>query len=380
LLQIVKDRKKLLVILIIVVVCTAVVSSHPLQLALMEHISLREFYIRMIARGQNLNTSSAEYGNFGSVGNTVSALDALEILEGLDSINQSAVFDYIIGQNETGPVDNPITGGTRSARIKSAYQIVHITVTLERLSEVPDSLMDEIRAVVKEELNRTSDCDWRAFVFETAQLIDETEGLNFSMHEIDILNDLRKHLSLESFEGSPEAVHTIWFDLIAYNELFKMWKDQQNAAGFHLPDDLRNIIAYYILSLWNPEHNGFSQDYQHKLHFTPELWYTYLAVDSYDMISKGLHPIFSDWRHDAFRALVGQQFERLVSFVQARQNRYGLVFRFPDEVDDRVNSLKLHTTYHALAILETIDRLDILNQTVRWPPQPTLIETIVDGF
>jgi len=381
--RILRRWKIITIVLILVSVPIVVFSSHYIQLALMEHITLKEFLVRMVARSQDLNETSPTYGGFGTgvdVWKTVLATDILNILGRLDAIDTEALMQYVIGPNETGPIDKPITAQYKSSKIEAAYQIVHVSSLLGKLDSLPNSLMNQIREVVRTFLNYTTETYddytfwWyaRPLLFETANLIGEGRSINITLQRADIIDNIRKELLWTG--GS--SIHRLWNFAKASNELLlaeypEIPRDTKNV---YLPEEVEFMLEFYVLSSWNNQHCGFNENPSTRSRFdVPDVWETYLAVDLYAMCTFGFG--WGRWETDAFKCEVGSQYEGLINFVKSCQNRYGLFFWSPEQVtnDDK---FELHSTFYVLSLLKEIEQLDFLEQVVRWPPQPTFLESI----
>ena len=352
-------------------------ASHYVQLSLMEHVSLKTFLVRMIASSQNLNTSSPMYGSFFNASwLTMEAVDILNILGALDCVDTDAVMQFLAGPGHAGPVDRPIQYGAKYS-VDSAFLIAHTASVMERLGELPSTLIDKIRETVIANQNSTSrnNLFWRAhrtFLFETARLMNATEYVNSTLQKREILDDIVDRIW-------QEDVFHILHNLRALEELYRIETGHSNIAlEYAMTDATRNMIEFYILSLWDDSRYGFYESVAESSRARAEgrLAATYQAIHSYMELS-GL------WvcpEKDALQMKVGSQFDRVLTFLSKCQNRYGIFFDKPSEASDKANSLEIWPTFNAIMLLDYIDRLDFLNQTVRWPPNPTLIESLTDQF
>ena len=370
-------RGKLVVAGLLTSVLIVFFASHYVQLSLMEHVSLKTFLVRMIASSQNLNTSSLMYGSFFNASWwTMEAVDTLNILGALNHVDTDAVMQFLAGPDQAGPVDRPIQYGSKY-NVKPAFLIAHTASVMERLSELPDTLIDKIRETIIANQNSTSRNNpfWRydrAFLFETARLMNATEYVNSTFQKQEILDDVVDGI----WQDTAGAMYVLQH-LRALRELHRI-ETGYFYIRYQIPDSTRNMVEFYILSLWDDSRYGFYEcpaKSSSKYH-EGSLAATYSAVCSYMELS-GL------WGYpekDALGVKVGFQLDKVLTFLSKCQNRYGIFFDKPSEVSDRANSLQIWPTFNAVMLLDCIGRLDCLNQTARWPPNPTLIERLTDQF
>lgn len=363
--------------LILVSVLVVFFASHYIQLSLAEHISLKTFIVRMIVANQNLNTSSPMYGSFfNSSWHTMEAVDVLNVLGALNSIDTEAVVQFLIGPNQTGPADYPMQYAAKD-NVGSAFFITHTASVIGRLNELPSALVDKVRETIVTNQNSTNkkDPDWpfhRAFVFETARLLNETQYVNSTFQKQEVLDDI---------------VNRIWQDTVGLFDVLQYLRALQelqrietghSIIRYQMPTDTRNMVEFYILSLWDDSRYGFYESLAEASpkYYEGSLQATYSAVRSYMELSGE----WSDSEEDALRNKVGLQFDKVLAFLNRCQNRYGIFFDKPGEVNNKVNSPQIWPTYNAIMLLNLIDHMDFLNHTVRWPPNPTLIESLGDQF
>lgn len=381
--QVLKLSRKLKIITVALILASipiVVFSSHFIQLTLMEHVSLKEFIVRMIAANQNLNVSSPMYGSFyNSSWPTMQAIDVLNALGGFSSIDDDAVLQFLIGPSQTGPVDQPMKSNPEYNEWQ-AFLIVHTASVLGRLEELPGSLIEQITETIRVNQNSTIETpDWRAdraFLFETARLLNETRYINFTLQKQDIIDWIEPVWILSREIGG------IFLDVKALEEISIM---ERGWAMADLPEMTRNFLLFYILSLWDDAHYGFYKNFgeYYPKYYEPTLETTSYAVRAYEKVfGTSRRPFQTPYstEHKPFMRKVGNSYEKLLAFLKTRQNRYGIFFDKTSDVDDKVTSLQLWPAYNAVSILQTIDRLDFLNQTVRWPAQPTFVESLGDRF
>lgn len=369
--------------LAIITIVVGIFSSHYIQLALTEHISLREFIIRTIKANQNLDVNSSMYGSFfNNSWQTLWAIDVLEALQAISSINKSSVLAFLIGSNQTGPADLPLMANA-TRNVYQAFIIVHTACTIGKVSELPASMVDMIKETIRIYQNATYSAEfpwWRVnryFLFETARILSQTRYINFMLQSQDITN------SMESSYYWNREMGGLYFDIKALEELSIM---KNGLALAELPEVTRNFLLLYIASLWSDTHYGFYESFDEvgSRFDEPTLESTSEAVLAYEKVFGTTRRPFEQSavssENKPFIGKVGRNFENLLTFLQRCQNRYGLFFNKPSDVDDSNNSFQLPPTYNAVSILRTIKCLDFLNQTVRWPAQPTLVEAISDLF
>lgn len=369
-------RRKLAVAgLLLVSVLIVFFISHYIQLSLMEHISLKTFIVRMIVASQNLNTSSSMYGSFfNSSWFTMEAADVLNVLGALNLIDTEAVVQFLTGPDQAGPVDRPMQYAPKY-NVDSAFLITHTASVIDRLGELPSTLVDNIRETIIANKNSTSREDpfWsydRAFLYETARLMNETKYVNSTFQKQEVLDDIVD----EIWQDTVGVIHVLQY-LRGLQELHRI-ETGYSYIRYQMPDGTRNMVEFYILSLWDDSRYGFYESIAKSSpkYYEGSLAATYSAVRSYMELS-------GEWGYpekDALKSKVGFQFDKVLTFLSTCQNRYGIFFDKPSEVSDKVNSLQIWPTFNAIMLLNYIDCMDFLNQTVRWPPNPTLIESLSD--
>lgn len=370
--------KALIIALILAFVPIVVISSHHIQLALMEHVSLKEFIVRMIVAKQNLNVSSSMYGSFyNSSWSTMYAIDVLNILNGLSLIDEDAVMQYLIGPNKTGPIDRPMKYAPKNC-IPQAFPIVHTASALNKLDTLPKSLTDKIREMIRAHQNSTSKVSFwqadRTFLFEMARLMNETQYINFTLQKTDIIRDIDGH-----FWQSDRGIRDISMEATALEEIHLM---ETGWARTELPETTKNSVEFYILSLWDDTRYGFYESYRyyHPKYYEPTLEITSHATRAYAKVDYSFYWSPKTAETTAFMRKIGDDYGKLLAFVRKCQNRYGIFFDKPSDVDDKVTSLQIWPAYSAISLLKTIDSLSFLDQMFRWPAQPTFVESIGDRF
>ncbi len=365
-----RRRKLIIAGLLVVLVLTVFFMSHYVQLNLMERVSLKTLIVRMLADSQNLNLSSPLYGSLlGSSWFTMEAVDALSVLGALSFIDAEAVVQFLVGPNQSGPVDRPIWYPSDAVFV--AFIVTHTISALGRLNELPSSLVAKIHEIIIANQNSSSTKDYlwafdRAFFLETARLMNETRYVNSTFQRQEVLDDIVNYIWRDS--GGLSGVLN-WLN--ALQELYRI------GAGYQMPDVTRNMLEFYILSLWDDSRYGFyeSPRLSNPMYYRGSISSTYRAIRSY----MALVGYWDFTEKDALNNKVGYSFEKVLTFLNQCQNRYGILFDTPREVSNKINSLQW-TTPSAIMLLHDIDRMDFLNQTVRWPPNPTLIENLGDRF
>ena len=234
-----RKLKIITVALILASIPIVVFSSHFIQLTLMEHVSLKEFIVRMIAANQNLNVSSPMYGSFyNSSWPTMQAIDVLNALGGFSSIDDDAVLQFLIGPSQTGPVDQPMKSNPEYNEWQ-AFLIVHTASVLGRLEELPGSLIEQITETIRVNQNSTIETsDWRAdraFLFETARLLNETRYINFTLQKQDIIDWIEPVWILSREIGG------IFLDVKALEEISIM---ERGWAMADLPEMTRKFCCF----------------------------------------------------------------------------------------------------------------------------------------
>jgi hypothetical protein len=290
------------------------------------------------------------------------AIDVLSVVGGLDSVNKDAVMQFLMGADESGPAAWPIQyDGLYN--IRTAFVIVHTASVLGRLQELPTSLVGRIEEVMKTNQNSTSHevSFWwvnRPYLFETARLLDKSEYVNLTLQRQDIISDIDEHVFKAHLD---RRIADICLDVKALEGL-QLMETGHRYLGSAVPDTTRYLVEFYILSLWDDVRHGFyeSYSYYYPQHYEPSLWHTSSAVQAYFGIRGGTEL-------DYLRVKVGNQYEKLLSFLETCQNQYGVFFDSPGEVDESRTSLDMWTTYYAVVLLEALDQLDFLDEQVRLP-------------
>lgn len=371
-------RRKLAVAgLLLVSVLTVFFTSHYIQLSLMEHISLKTFIVRMIVASQNLNASSPMYGSFfNSSWFTMEAVDVLNVLGALNLIDAEAMVQFLTGPDQAGPVDRPLQYAAKY-NVDSAFIVTHTASVIDRLGELPSTLVDKIRDTIIANQNSTSreDLFWsydRTFLFETARLMNETRYVNLTFQKQEILDDIVDEIGRDDSDVS----HVLHY-LRALQELHQIETDY-SYIRFQVPEGTRNMIRFYTLSLWDDSRYGFYESLARSSpkYYEGSLAATYSATRSYIEVSGTMY----SEELALMNKLGGYEFGNLFAFLSKCQNRYGIFFDKPSEVSDKVNSLQIWPTFNAIVLLSYMGRMDFLNQTARWPPNPTLIESLNDRF
>lgn len=315
------------------------------------------------------------YGSFfNSSWLTREAVDVLNVLGALNLIDTEAVVEFLTGPDQAGPVDRPMRYAAKY-NVDSAFLITHTASVIGRLGELPSTVFDKIRETIIANQNSTTkeDLSWlyhRTFLFETARLMNETKYVNSSFQSQQVLDDLVERIWWDTF-----GVFDILQCLGALQELQRIETGYSNIR-FLMPDVTRNMVEFYILSLWDDSRYGFYESIARSYpeYYEGSLAATYSAIRSHMELSSG----WTSSEENALKSKVGFQFDRVLTFLSKCQNRYGIFFDKPGEVSDKVNSLQIWPTFNAVMLLNHIDRMDFLNQTVRWPPNPTLIENLRD--
>jgi len=367
----------------IITIVVGIFSSHYIQLALKEHISLREFIIRTIKANQNLDVNSSMYGSFfNNSWQTLWAIDVLEALQAISSINKSSFLAFLVGSNKTGLADLPLMANAKN-NVDRAFIIVHTAYTIGEVSELPASMVDMIKETIRIYQNATYSAEFpwwmidRYFLFETARILNQTRYINFTLQSQDIIN------SMESSYYWNREIGGLYFDVKALEELSIM---KNGLALAELHEVTRNFLLLYVASLWSDTYCGFYESFGElgSRFAEPTLESTSEAVLAYEKVFGTTRRPFEQSavssENKPLIGKVGRNFENLLTFLQRCQNRYGLFFNKPSAVDDSNNSFQLPLTYYAVSILRAIKCLDFLNQTVRWPAQPTIVEAISDLF
>jgi len=375
-----RGRKLAVAGLLVVLVLTVFFMSHYVQLSLMEHVSLKTFIVRMVVASQDLNASSPMYGSFlNSSWFTVYAVDVLNVLGGLGMIDSDALLHFITGPDQAGPVDWPMQLLARY-NVRPAFVVSHVASVIGRLGELPSALVDKIHETIIAHQNSSSKEDeyWpydRTFLFETARLMNETRYVNSTFQKQQILDDIVDEIGGENFE-----LFNLLHPLKALQELHQI-ETGYPYIRYEIPDSTRSMVEFYILSLWDGSRYGFYDSLSRSSlkYYEGSLAATYFAVRSYIELVGDWDYILS---HEKSVLLdkIGAQFENVLTFLSKCQNRYGIFFDTASEVDNKVNSLQIWPTLNAVMLLNYIDHMDFLNQTVRWPPNPTLIESLGDGL
>lgn len=382
-----RRRKLVLVGLLVVLVFTVFFMSHYVQLSLMERVSLRTFIVRMVAASQNLNTSSPMYGSyFNSSVYTVYAVDVLSALGGLGMIDSDALLHFIVGPDQAGPMDWPMQDLARY-NARSAFLVSHVASVIGRLGELPRALVDKIHETIIVHQNSSSKEDdfWqfdRTFLFETARLMNETRYVNSTFQKQQILDDIVDEIGGENFK-----LFNLLHPLKGLQELRRI-EIGQSHIGDWIPASTRNMLEFYILSLWDGSRYGFYDSLytSSPKYYEGSLEATYEAVWSYTEVVEPPWGYYRSSEQIEFQSRVGQQFENVLTFLGKCQNRYGIFFDTHNQVNNTVNSLRMYPiadiweTFSAVMLLNHIGRMDFFNQTVRWPPNPTLIENLGDRF
>jgi len=370
-----RKRKLALAGLILTSMVILVFVSHDIQLSLMEHISLKTFIVRMILQSQNLDGNSSMYGSFfNSSWATMQSIDILNTLDAVSSINATAVMQFLTGPDQIGPADMPMKYEPQY-NIESAFVITHTASALGRLNELPSTLIEEIRETIIARQNSTSmEIDiWdmnRMFLLETARLLNQKQYVNLTLQKEHVLKTIAERIWYGNLFG-------VYFYIKALEEICLM-ESGFSYIRYQMPDVTRSMVEFYILSLWDDTRYGFYEDltYSNPKYYETSLTATYMAIYSYiDLSGEPRHS-----ERDALGDKVGFGYEKLLAFLTKCQNRYGLFFDQPWQVDDRVTSLQIWATYSAVMLLNKIGRMDFLDQTVRWPSQPTFIESLNDQF
>lgn len=360
-----RKLKLIVVSSVIIVVLIIGVSWRYVQLTSVTYVSLEDLVLHSVLENQNLNTSSPMYGSFFNASwSTMQAIDLLAILGGLDSVNKDAAMQFLIGANESGPADRPMQNEARY-NIDPAFIIGHTASVLGRLKELPALLVSKIGEVIKAHQNSTSKevhFWWadRPSLFELARLFNQSAYVELTLQRQDIFDDLDKHVSMTDRELSD-----IYLDVKALEEL-QLIDANHTFVGYVMPDATRHLVQFYILSLWDDVRYGFyaSYSYYYPQYYEPSLWQTSSAVQAYFKVTPS-------WELDYLQVKVGSQYEKLLSFLKKCQNQYGVFFDSPGEIDEShtIDRMSVWSTYYAVALLKTINRLDFLNEKVVSPAQ-----------
>jgi len=306
----------------------------------------------------------------------VEAIDVLNVLGALNLIDAEAIVQFITGLDQAGPVDRPLQYAAMY-NVESAFVVTHTASVIDRLSELPRKLVDKIRETIIAHQNSTSRENWdwsydRTLLFETARLMNETRYVNSTFQKQEILDDI-----VDEIGRDDSVVFHVLHSLKALQELHQI-ETGNSYIRFEVPEATRNMIRFYTLSLWDDSRYGF---YESLARSSPEYYEgslaaTYSAIRSYTEVSGKYY----GEQLALTSRLGGSQFGNVLAFLSKCQNRYGIFFDKPSEVSDKVNSLQIWPTFYAIMLLSYMGRMDFLNQTVRWPPNPTLIEGLNDRF
>ena len=271
--------------LLLVSILIVFFASHYVQLSFMEHISLKTFIVRMIVARQNLNASSSMYGSFfKSSWLTMEAVDVLNVLGALNLIDTEAVVQFLTGPDQAGPVDRPMQYAAKQ-NVESAFLITHTASVIDRLGELPNTLVNKIReTIIANQNSSREDSDWssdRTFLFETARLMNETKYVNSTFQKQETLNDIVYGMWRDTF-----GVFTVLHYLRALQEL-QMIEAGYSYIRYQVPDGTRTMVELYILSLWDDSRYGFYESIgkSSPKYYEGSLAATYSAVHSYMELS-----------------------------------------------------------------------------------------------